>query len=250
MPGHSTGVGWASVSRMPDMRTPIRLLEIFAWTAGGLLLATYAGVRAWSAYASEDGIDALRQARAEHAALLAQAPASPGSATARLNTLQTGTPDTSLWNAKRIEEYKATLARKELPEGVLRIPTLQLEVPVYEGTSDVTLNRGAGRIAGTARIDSDSGNIGIAAHRDGFFRPLKDIAVGDKLVLETLTTTREYRVTRLDIVEPSNTGVLAPTSSAAITLVTCYPFYFVGSAPKRFIVRAHAEPQTEQTAGS
>jgi len=223
-----------------------RLLEIFAWTVGGLLLATYAGVRAWSAYASEDGIDALRQARAGHAALLAQTDAATpvhSTSTAQSNALQTGTPDTSLWNAKRLEEYKATLNQKGLPEGVLRIPKLKLEVPIYEGTSDLTLNRGAGRIEGTARIDSNAGNIGIAAHRDGFFRPLKDIAVGDTLVLETLTTTREYRVTRLDIVDPSNTSVLAPTSSAAITLVTCYPFYFVGSAPKRFIVHAQAEPQ-------
>ncbi len=224
---------------------PARILEISAWTAGALLLATYAGIRTWSAYASEDGIDALRQARAEHAAMLAQNDAAPGAYADHAPTkpLDTGTPDTSLWDANRIKEYEATLQHKGLPEGVLRIPKLKLEVPVYEGTSDFTLNRGAGRIEGTARIDSAAGNVGIAAHRDGFFRPLKDIEVGDTMVLETLTTTREYRVTRLDIVDPTNTSVLAPTPSAAITLVTCYPFYFVGSAPKRFIVHAQAEPQ-------
>ncbi|WP_324318917.1 class D sortase [Povalibacter sp.] len=224
-----------------------RVLEIFCWTAGGLLLATYAGVRAWSAYASEDGIDALRQARDEHAAYVQQIAAAtpaPPAAGGEARTLQTSTPDTSLWNARRLQEYKETLSHKGVPEGVLRIPKLKLEVPVYEGTSDFTLNRGAGRIEGTADIDSASGNIGIAAHRDGFFRPLKDIAVGDTLLLETLTATREYRVTRLDIVDPDNVSVLAPTTSATITLVTCYPFYFVGSAPQRFIVHARAEPQT------
>jgi sortase A len=229
---------------------PVRLLEVCAWTAGALLLAIYVGVRTWSASASDEGIDALREARAGHAALLAQnipEPQPPVLPQQKPPVLETGEPDTSLWNAKRLEEYKATLHQKALPEGVLRIPKLKLEVPIYEGTSDLTLNRGAGRITGTAAIDSDSGNIGIAAHRDGFFRPLKDIAVGDTLYLETLTATREYRVTRLDIVEPSNTSVLAPTPSSAITLVTCYPFYFVGSAPKRFIV--HAQADSHQAGG-
>jgi sortase A len=223
---------------------PVRLLEVCAWTGGALLLATYISVRTWSAYASDEGIDALREARAERAVLLAQKPPEPqpsASPQQALPVLEAGEPDTSLWNPKRLEEYKATQHQKALPEGVLRIPKLKLEVPIYEGTSDLTLNRGAGRITGTANIESESGNIGIAAHRDGFFRPLKDIEVGDTLYLETLTATREYRVTRLDIVEPSNTSVLAPTPASAITLVTCYPFYFVGSAPKRFIVHAQAE---------
>lgn len=232
------------------MMRPSRLIEIACWTGGALLLATYAGIRTWSAHASEDGIDALRQARAEHAALMAQS-TSPASApvaasAAPAHSLQAGEPDTSLWNEKRLAEYKATLHHKDLPEGVLRIPKLKLEVPVYEGTSDLTLNRGAGRIEGTASIDSSHGNIGIAAHRDGFFRPLKDIKVGDTMFLDTVTSTRQYRVTKLDIVDPSNTSVLAPSSASEITLVTCYPFYFVGSAPQRFIVHA----QAEQNAGS
>jgi len=221
-----------------------RLIEITAWTGGILLLCTYVGVRTWSARASDEGIDAMRQARAEHAALLAQNSPSPqilASSAPAAKSLQTDAPDMSLWNAKRIEEYKETLHRKDLPEGVLRIPRFNLEVPVYEGTSDLTLNRGAGRIEGTASVDSRSGNIGIAAHRDGFFRPLKDIEVGDELFLDTVTETRTYRVTHLDIVEPTNTSVLAPTPSSAITLVTCYPFYFVGSAPKRFIVHAQVQ---------
>ncbi|HEU4484680.1 MAG TPA: class D sortase [Povalibacter sp.] len=125
-----------------------------------------------------------------------------------------------------------------MPQAVLRIPKLALEVPVYEGTSDVTLNRGAGRITGTAAVDSATGNIGIAAHRDGFFRPLKDIAVGDALSIATLSGEREYRVTKLDIVDPDDVSVLQSTDDSTVTLVTCYPFYYVGSAPKRYIVTA------------
>ena len=87
-----------------------------------------------------------------------------------------------------------------LPEAVLRVPKLKLEVPIYEGTSDHTLNRGAGRIEGTARI-GEAGNLGIAAHRDGFFRPLKSIAVGDVMFLDTVQETRHYRVVRVGIVD-------------------------------------------------
>jgi len=217
-----------------------RALEVTAWISGIALLATYVAVRTWSAHASDEGIEALRQARQQHSLLLAQNTqlAAPASSVPAARKLTTSQPDMSLWDSKRIAEYEATLAQKAMPESVLRIPKLKLEVPVYAGTSDMTLNRGAGLIEGTAAVESDSGNIGIAAHRDGFFRPLKDIQVGDRLFLDTVTATREYQVTRLDIVDPSDVSVLAPTEDSTITLVTCYPFYYVGSAPKRFIVRA------------
>lgn len=220
--------------------SPSRFIETTAWIAGVGLLATYFTIRTWSAQASDDGVAAMRQAREEHAALLAQNDRAAQVA-APQRSLATPPPDTSLWDKKRLAEYQATLAHKDLPEGVVRIPRLNLEVPIYDGTSDFTLNRGAGRITGTAGIDSSSGNIGIAAHRDGFFRPLKDIKVGDSMFLDTVVATRQYRVTQLDIVDPSDTSVLKPTDNSTITLVTCYPFYFVGSAPKRFIVRAQQE---------
>jgi sortase A len=208
-----------------------RIIEVSAWVAGAMLLATYVGVRTWSARASDAGVNALREARAQQA-LLAQAPQTTP------NSLAAAKPDTSLWDAKRLAQYRQALATTAMPEAVLRIPRLALEVPVYEGTSDSTLNRGAGRIVGTAAADSVTGNIGIAAHRDGFFRPLKDIEIGDTLSLETLTDEREYRVTRLDIVDPDDVSVLRPTSGSTVTLVTCYPFYYVGAAPKRYIVTA------------
>ncbi|HEY5809708.1 MAG TPA: sortase, partial [Povalibacter sp.] len=180
--------------------SPSRIIETAAWIIGVGLLATYFTIRTWSASASEDGVTAMRQAREEHAALLAQNNGSAAAVEPPRDLLTTPPPDTSSWDKKRVAEYQAALAHKDLPEGVIRIPRLKLEVPVYEGTSDVTLNRGAGRIAGTADMNTSSGNIGIAAHRDGFFRPLKDIEIGDTMFVDTITATREYRVTKLDIV--------------------------------------------------
>ena len=220
-----------------------RLLESTAWIAGTLLLGSYIALRTYSAQARDEGVSAMREARQEHAALTSAsaAPATPVIAAAQLNDISAGQPDTTTWAPKRLAEYRQTLANPSLPDAVLRIPKLKLEVPIYDGTSDSTLNRGAGRIEGTARIGSNAGNLGIAGHRDGFFRPLQDIAVGDALFLDTVQSTRQYHVTRLDIVDPSDVSVLTETSGATITLVTCYPFYFVGSAPKRFIVRAQAD---------
>jgi sortase A len=123
---------------------------------------------------------------------------------------------------------------------VLKIEKLNLEVPIFNGTSDLTLNRGLGRIIGTSRIDQQ-GNLGIAGHRDSFFRGLKDINVGDTMELKTLTGNDNYKVTSITITTPDDVGVLAPTDDSTITLVTCYPFYFVGHAPKRYIVKAKKE---------
>jgi len=146
--------------------------------------------------------------------------------------------DFSLWSEKRIRDYRASLAiERRLPLAVLDIGKLRIRVPVFEGTDDLALNRGAGWIAGTAR-PGEAGNVGIAAHRDGFFRGLKDIAVGDVVALTTLAGRATYVVDRLEIVSPDRVDVLRPRSSPSLTLVTCYPFYFVGDAPQRFIVHA------------
>ena len=108
---------------------------------------------------------------------------------------------------------------------------------MLSGTDDYTLDRAVGHIEDTAQPGAD-GNSGIAGHRDGFFRGLKDIIPGDVIELDTLQGKDVYRVERTWIVNPEDVSVLDPTSAPALTLVTCYPFYFVGSAPKRFIVRA------------
>jgi sortase A len=125
------------------------------------------------------------------------------------------------------------------PAALLRIARVGLEVPVYADTTERNLNRGAGLIAGTAPPDGD-GNIAIAAHRDGYFRALRNVMVGDVVEIESLSRRREYRVTWLAIVKPTDLWPLYATDGPAVTLVTCYPFHFVGSAPQRYIVRAVA----------
>ena len=146
--------------------------------------------------------------------------------------------DTSLWAEGRIEEYRESLLHDfGVPLAVMRIRKLEIEVPVLPGTDDLVLNRGVGWILGTAAPGTD-GNFAVAGHRDGFFRRLQDIELGDEIEVETLEGSRTYVVDDLTIVDPSNVSVLEERNLPSVTLVTCYPFYFVGSAPQRFIVRA------------
>jgi sortase A len=163
---------------------------------------------------------------------------------ARFQSLQSGvthstaTPDQSLWSAVRVTAWRKAIGEPApSPLALLRIPKIRLEVPVLPGTDDRTLDRGLGHIDDTAQPGTD-GNAGIAGHRDGFFRGLKDIAVGDVIELETLNLKETYRIERTWVVNPDDVSVLDPTPDRTLTLVTCYPFYFVGSAPSRFIVRA------------
>jgi sortase A len=146
--------------------------------------------------------------------------------------------DFTLWSEKRIDSYKQSLVQRfDPPLALLRVAKIHLEVPVLEGTDDLTLNRGVGRIVGTARL-GERGNVGVAGHRDGFFRGLKDMGVGDRIDLVLPNRTDTYVVDKVEIVNPDNVGVLRPTSVSSLTLVTCYPFYFIGSAPQRYIVHA------------
>ncbi|PYQ63656.1 MAG: class D sortase [Acidobacteria bacterium] len=132
-------------------------------------------------------------------------------------------------------------ARKPLAEGELvgriEIPRLGISTIVLEGVDSKTLRRGVGHIPETAPPGA-GGNVGLAAHRDSFFRGLKDIRKNDIIRLKTLDGSYQYRVEQTEIVTPEDTQVLANTGIPELTLVTCYPFYYVGSAPKRFIVHA------------
>ena len=149
-----------------------------------------------------------------------------------------GKVDMKLWSAVRVKAYKVALQQETPPTlAILRIPRLDLEVPVYDGTTDPVLDLAAGRIEYTA-LPGTTGNVGIAAHRDGFFRVLKDIKEGDQLVLDTPVATEQYRVEWIRITTPDDVSVIDPTPGPAVTLVGCYPFYHNGPAPKRFIVRA------------
>jgi sortase A len=121
--------------------------------------------------------------------------------------------------------------------GRIEIPRLGMTVAILEGTAPQTLKLGVGHIEGTA-LPGASGNVGIAGHRDTYFRALQDIRDKDEIQIQTATGLSRYEVDSLQIVAPSDVGVLAPTAESSITLVTCYPFHFIGSAPERFIVRA------------
>lgn len=121
--------------------------------------------------------------------------------------------------------------------GRIEIPRIGVSAIVLEGVDKKTLRRGVGRIPGTS-VSGEDGNIGLAAHRDGFFRGLRDIRKNDIVTLKTVEGTYNYQVEWTEVVQPQDTHVLDETEGPAITLVTCYPFSYVGPAPQRFIVRA------------
>lgn len=121
--------------------------------------------------------------------------------------------------------------------GRVEIPRLKVSVMVFEGTDDAVLRRGVGHLEGSA-LPGQVGNVVLAAHRDTFFRPLRNIHVHDIVDVETPSGNHRYEVQTTRIVAPEEVGVLAPTPDSELTLVTCYPFYYIGHAPKRFIVRA------------
>jgi sortase A len=121
--------------------------------------------------------------------------------------------------------------------GRLEIPRLHLSVIVAEGDDDATLARAVGHVRGTA-LPWEAGNAVMAGHRDTFFRPLKNLREGDVILMTTVGGTFEYRVISTEIVEPDDVSVLAPTPTRSLTLVTCYPFAYVGRAPQRFIIHA------------
>lgn len=151
-------------------------------------------------------------------------------------------PDQSMWSVQRQAGYRESLSEElEAPPGVLEIPSLKLTVPIFAGTSELELNRGVGWIEGTA-MPGEDGNVGLAGHRDGYFRRLKDLKLGDAIEVQSANRTMRYRVSSLEVVEPTDVSVLDPTDVPSITLVTCYPFYYVGSAPQRYIVKGTLDP--------
>jgi len=133
--------------------------------------------------------------------------------------------------------------------GRLEIPRLKLAVMVREGADEGTLSRAVGHIPGTA-LPGKVGNVGLAGHRDTFFRPLRNIRDDDMIELQTTAGTYRYVVKSTRIVTPRDVSVLAASGGDTLTLVTCYPFYYVGSAPKRFIVHAALMHEPVQVAPS
>lgn len=225
---------------IPVIRT--RTVETVLWIAGIALLAVYFGARAYGDHEARHGLAAFEQARAE---ARAQGPAPPAEPVAVLATVATlpaddPVPDQSEWADYRVRLYERDrAAAADTPVAVLRVPDAGLAVPVYGELTERNLNRGVAVIDGTAPPGAH-GNAGIAGHRDSFFRGLRHVSVGDTIELASHDGTASYRVTDLSVVGPDDVSVLAPADGKVLTLVTCYPFYFAGRAPQRYIVRAEA----------
>jgi sortase A len=149
--------------------------------------------------------------------------------------------------AGRAAPSRRASARAKLPStaliGRLSIPRLHLVAMVREGIDRRTLQLAVGHIPATA-LPGQVGNVGVAGHRDTFFRGLKDLRTGDEIRFSTIDGDFRYQVESLMVVEPGNVGVLAPSQEPVLTLVTCYPFSYIGTAPKRFVVRARQAPLT------
>lgn len=157
-------------------------------------------------------------------------------------TLDLGTA--AVITANHTPAARAGLPARGALIGRLSIPRLNLSAMVREGIDRKTLKLAIGHIPATA-LPGEAGNVGVAGHRDTFFRGLKDLKAGDEIQISTLSGDFRYLVESLVVVEPDNAGALAPTSENVLTMVTCYPFYYVGAAPKRFVVKARqVSPQT------
>jgi sortase A len=231
-----------TVQAIPLKARVVRSVERILLITGTILLCAYVGVRLYGVIASRYIVASFQQ----------NAAAGFVSSHADSGTTRPAGVDTSLWSDKRIRAYNESLRHAfGTPLAVLSIPKIHLEVPVFEGTDDVTLDRGAGRIAGTAH-PGQPGNLGVAGHRDGFFRGLKDVRLGDEIKLALPEGDATYVVDQITIVTPQDVSVLQPRAISSITLVTCFPYYFVGSAPERYIVsaslRADAQPAVSQSA--
>jgi sortase A len=145
--------------------------------------------------------------------------------------------------AKTATTRKPALAQGEIV-GRIVIPRIGVSAMVQEGVDKKTLSRAVGHVPSTS-LPGYGGNVALAAHRDTHFRPVKNLKVGDRIEMETAGATYKYRVEKMWIVSPKDVSVLKPTPGPALTLITCYPFQYVGHAPKRYIVRATQLPGEE-----
>ena len=218
-----------------------RSSEVLCYAAGIVLSGFFLVQLAQGEVQRQSGIAEFeRLAQADTSvAVVADNPASTDSQSSEPAFEQmVGEPDTSLWAPGRIADYQASL-KADLPPvmGVLEVPSVNLKVPVYQTASELVMDRGAGVIDGMS-YPHEPGNIGISGHRDGYFRVLKDVKVGDPIILQTLEGPKRFRIEDTTIVEIKDKRLLQDTREQSVTLVTCYPFYFVGHAPKRFIVTA------------
>lgn len=230
------------------MRGTERLLGVALILAGIGCTSVYVNDRMQAGADRERGVDRFEQARAATAedGATTYAPSEQDLTVGWRAAARTA--DTSEWAPGRIEAWQA--AQRDFtdePVALLDIPALDLRIPVYEGADDPQLDLGVGRIPGTTRI-GQAGNIGLSSHRDGYFRKLRHIEIGDRILLQALDgQTHVYEVHERAVIDPEDVHVLYPQGDDRVTLVTCYPFWFVGPAPQRFIVAARrvATPLSE-----
>jgi LPXTG-site transpeptidase (sortase) family protein len=146
-------------------------------------------------------------------------------------------PDMSDWSSKRKKDYHEVIVNSPVL-GLLEIPQIDLKVAIFDKASEPHLNKGVARVLQRAKL-SGEGNLSLAGHRDGFFRKLGQVVLGDVFTVKDISGNEfNYQVTKTWIVKPKDTYVMKATEKPSITLITCYPFYYVGSAPERYIVRA------------
>lgn len=222
----TTSRGWLSRPIAPSAENKIlKNTELGMWIAGAVLLLFCAFTYAHAA------IHQSRQA-AQLNSLRAQIQSRSGAG------LLSGSPSASkfsgfFWNTEAADQLWAATA----PLGILEIPRLQLSAVAEEGADTDTLDLSVGHVAKTA-YPGLPGNSAFAAHRDTYFKNLEDIQIGDQINFKSLDHDYRYQVSSIQIVDGSDTSVLADTGQSTITLVTCYPFHYIGAAPKRFIVTA------------
>jgi sortase A len=224
------------------LKKVFRSAELLSYVEGTLLTAFFVAQLAQGEVQRHSGIAEFKlqaqQGNGEQATASVGTPQSGGAASTQPGFSDISDPDTSLWAAGRIADYQASL-ESELPDvlGVLEIPSVGLKVPVYTSNTELVMDRAAGIIDGMS-YPHEPGNIGISSHRDGYFRVLKDVKSGDAIVLQTLEGEKHFKIDAITVVEISDETLLRDTDEQTVTLVTCYPFYFVGHAPKRYIVTA------------
>ena len=227
-----------------------KTLETIAWITGLMCVAIWASAHIHHIVVSQASITRFKQVHSEFQTQQGEYSDRPklnvqDGATAVPSPVSDAgfavTPDYRGWSPDRIKQHQNATAFDQSIHasqaiGLIEIDSVGISAPLFAGVDERSLNAGVGLIPHMAAFQE--GNAGIAGHRDGFFRSLRDIALDDVITITTVQQVFQYRVSATFVVEPEDVWVLEPTSTSTLTLVTCYPFYFVGSAPERFIVRA------------
>ncbi|TQV66310.1 class D sortase [Exilibacterium tricleocarpae] len=236
----------------PDSRPPraLAVVECCCWFLSVVLIAPYglAVVGQFfftSTAASEQDYGASEVAAAAQTLDVGTVWSVPA-AKNRQESQAGGQQDQSLWSVSRKLAYQKLVDSGMAPvrSGILHVPSQTKVIPVFAGVNEVSMTLGAGHLLDSSPL-LGNGNIAVTSHRDGPFRFLKDLVVGDRFLLQVGNTIRTFSVNRLAIVKPEDVSVLNPTQATTLTLITCYPFYFVGKAPERYIVQARLLPVTE-----